>query len=423
MTWPRVPLRRVARLGSGHTPSRSVPEYWHDCTIPWLTLADVGQLRDGTVTTVTATKELISDLGVRNSSAVVHPAGTVALSRTASIGFACILGTDMATSQDFATWECGPRLVPRYLLWGLRGLRDEIVSLNQGSTHKTIYMPDIEQIGVPLPPVVAQRAIADHLDAETARIDELVGLRARSVALLDERRIRLAFDLVVGAEVPGRRKESRVGWLGSVPEAWDVPWVSARFDVLLGRMVNAERTAAGDMRPYLRNANVRWGHVDVEDVARMDFPARERALYRLEEGDLLVCEGGAGVGRAAVWRDELDECYFQKSLHRVRPRGRWPVEWLIEWLRVTKHVGALAVEGNLATIPHLTAEQLRAHRVPMPGPEECVRMLTELNAASATIDRHQALLTRQIELLQEHRQALITAAVTGQLAIPGVTAA
>jgi type I restriction enzyme S subunit len=149
--WRRVNLRRVAKLGTGHTPSRQHPEYWVDCTIPWLTLADVWQLRDGTRQTVHETSEKISEIGLANSAAVLHPKGTVALSRTASVGFSCILGADMATSQDFVTWTCSPALRPRYLLYALRGLREEILATRMGSTHQTIYMPDIERISVPLP--------------------------------------------------------------------------------------------------------------------------------------------------------------------------------------------------------------------------------------------------------------------------------
>src|SRR6266498_2618744 len=108
--WPTVPIRYVAKLGTGHTPSRQHPEYWDDCTVPWVTLADVGQLRQGTVDIISNTAEMVSRLGIANSSAVRHPAGTVILSRTASVGFSAILGADMATSQDFATWTCGGQL-------------------------------------------------------------------------------------------------------------------------------------------------------------------------------------------------------------------------------------------------------------------------------------------------------------------------
>ena len=121
--WSTIPINYVARLGTGHTPSRHHPEYWEDCTIPWMTLADVWQLRDGTTDIVVDTAEKISTLGIANSAAEKHPAGTVILSRTASVGFSAILGANMATSQDFATWTCGPRLDPRYLLYALRAIR------------------------------------------------------------------------------------------------------------------------------------------------------------------------------------------------------------------------------------------------------------------------------------------------------------
>jgi type I restriction enzyme S subunit len=185
----RVQIRKVAQLGTGHTPSRSVEAYWEasECTIPWLTLADVWQLRDGSVSVIHDTKEKVSPLGLANSAAVRHPAGTVALSRTASVGFSCILGIDMATSQDFVTWTCGPKLDPRYLLWALRGERNDILGRTQGSTHKTIYMPDIEQLTIPLPSLDEQRRIVDYLDRVTARIDKVVMMRGELASLLEER--------------------------------------------------------------------------------------------------------------------------------------------------------------------------------------------------------------------------------------------
>ena len=90
--WDVRRLKQVARLESGHTPSRAVPEYWENCTIPWVSLADVGKLRGGDVDYVDDTVEYVSELGLANSSARLLPAGTVILSRTASVGFSAILG-------------------------------------------------------------------------------------------------------------------------------------------------------------------------------------------------------------------------------------------------------------------------------------------------------------------------------------------
>src|SRR5699024_9112360 len=97
-SWRVLNIRRVAEMKTGHTPSRTTPEYWEHTTIPWFTLADVWQLRDGTRTYLGETKSLISPLGLRKSAAELLPAGTVVLSRTASVGFSGIMPRPMATS-------------------------------------------------------------------------------------------------------------------------------------------------------------------------------------------------------------------------------------------------------------------------------------------------------------------------------------
>ena len=122
--WEVALLRLVARIESGHTPSRQHPEYWIPdvCTTPWFSLADVWQLRDGRKEYLGDTSEKVSERGLANSSARLLPAGTVILSRTASVGFSGIMPLPMATTQDFANWVCGSRISPEYLLYSLRAM-------------------------------------------------------------------------------------------------------------------------------------------------------------------------------------------------------------------------------------------------------------------------------------------------------------
>ncbi|MGW7693476.1 restriction endonuclease subunit S [Streptomyces asiaticus] len=413
--WPTVPIRLVARLGSGHTPSRSKLEYWQDCTIPWITLADVWQLRSNQVDVITDTKEQISKLGEANSAAVRHPAGTVILSRTASVGFSAIMGRNMATSQDFVTWTCGPRLDPRFLLHALRAMAPDLKRIAAGSTHKTIYMPDIEHLRVPLPSLEEQRRIVDFLDAETALMDQIYNLRERQVNIIDESAISRAYAAVRGKRVDGPRKESGLSWLGTVPASWRVAAVSHHFEVELGKMLNEERAKGKHLHPYLRVANVQWDHVDVEELAHMNFPPRERRRYRLRAGDVLVCEGGSWPGRAAVWDGRVPEMYYQKALHRIRPRGTDLPRWLYYCLLVAERLRVFAVQGNASTMTHLTREQLRPQRFPFPDPATQRKLVETLDAAAETDREAKDLLQRQLNVLAERRQALITAAVTGQL--------
>lgn len=198
-TWRRVKLTLVAQLGSGHTPSRNRPDWWENPTIPWITTGDVHQMRGDRIEFIEVTKFSISELGLANSAAELHPAGTVVLSRTASVGFSAIMARAMATSQDFAAWSCGPRLRPRFLLLCLRAMRSELLGrLAMGSTHKTIYMPDIEGIRVPLPPVDEQDRVVDGVWERLRPIDATVDAIERQIDLLCEHRKGLITAAVTG---------------------------------------------------------------------------------------------------------------------------------------------------------------------------------------------------------------------------------
>lgn len=196
--WNVVPIRYVARLESGHTPSRLHPEYWEECKYPWFSLGDVWQIREAKRDVIYETQELVSDLGLANSAARMLPKGTVMLSRTASVGFSAIMGVDMATTQDFANWVCGPRVLPEFLLQVFRSMTGEFRKLMYGSTHNTIYMPDILAFRMALPPVDEQAAILRHLAAMLATVDALTTEAQRAIDLLHERRTALISAAVTG---------------------------------------------------------------------------------------------------------------------------------------------------------------------------------------------------------------------------------
>jgi type I restriction enzyme S subunit len=193
-----MPIRYAARLESGHTPSRSRPEWWQDCKYPWISLSDVWQIRDGVTKYILETKEKVSDLGLANSSARLLPKGTVVLSRTASVGFAGIMGSEMATTQDFANWVCGPSLLPEFLLFVFRSMTDEFASLKYGSTHNTIYMPDIVAFRFARPSINEQREIVDYVDGKLAGFGSLIAQAERAIELLQERRTALISAAVTG---------------------------------------------------------------------------------------------------------------------------------------------------------------------------------------------------------------------------------
>ncbi len=196
--WEVKRTKNIARLESGHTPSRQNAEYWKDCRIPWFTLADVWQIRDGGKEYVIDTQERVSELGLAHSSARLLPKDTVILSRTASVGFSAIMGVDMATSQDYVNWVCHRDLRPEYLLYVFRSMDQEFQRLTMGSTHRTIYMPVVGQFSGPLPPVQEQREIVEFIRVETTKIDGLVAKVREAIEHLKELRTALISAAVTG---------------------------------------------------------------------------------------------------------------------------------------------------------------------------------------------------------------------------------
>ncbi|MGV9593721.1 restriction endonuclease subunit S [Streptomyces tendae] len=387
--WPTAPIRLVARLGSGHTPSRSRSEYWENCTVPWITLADVWQLRDGRTTVISETKEMVSPLGLANSAAVKHPAGTVILSRTASVGFSAIMGRNMATSQDFATWTCGPNLEPRYLLHALRGMAPDLKRVATGSTHKTIYMPDIEQLRVPLPPLEHQRCIADFLDAETARIDHLIYKFDRQRTLIRERE-KAALPLAVGGALLGDGQiETDIPWFAKAhPDSALVPLIRV-LQLQRGVDLSESQRRPGNVPVFTTAGAAGW-----HDTAIADGPG--------------VVIGRYGSVGNVHWTDQ--PYWPHNTTLYVKNFAGNDRRYCYHLLRAIPY----DMEQARAAVPGVNRNDLHKQLVPLVPrrlQERASRQADELatwrHATRSRIERAQV-------LLKERRQALITAAVTGQ---------
>ena len=158
--WGFVLLDAVARRGSGHTPDKKRPTYWAGY-INWVSLRDSDRLDDRFINDTAAT---VTAAGLANSAAVLHPAGTVVMTRDAGVGRSAILGKPMAVSQHFIAWTCGPRLDNRFLYYWLQSKKPEFERVAAGNTIKTIGVPYFKNLRVPLPPLAEQVAIADALE-------------------------------------------------------------------------------------------------------------------------------------------------------------------------------------------------------------------------------------------------------------------
>lgn len=158
--WQWSKLTDIARLESGHTPSRRHPEWWGG-SIPWVSIRDA-KANDGG--RIDETEETTNALGIENSSARILPANTVCLSRTASVGYVVVMGRPMATSQDFVNWVCSDRLDPNFLKYLLIAEGDGLLRFASGAVHQTIYFPEVKAFHICHPSLPEQQRIVGILD-------------------------------------------------------------------------------------------------------------------------------------------------------------------------------------------------------------------------------------------------------------------
>lgn len=430
--WRVAPIRHYARLESGHTPSRQHPEYWipEECTIPWITLADVWQLRSGTQDYVANTEEKISPVGLANSPARLLPANTVILSRTASVGFAGIMATAMATTQDFANWVCGPRLRPEYLLNVFRAMAPEFKRLTMGSVHQTIYMPAIREMVTPVPPGEEQDRIVLFLRSRLPAIDALIAKKERLIELLQEKRQALITQAVTkGLDPSVRMKESGIEWMDQIPEHWQM--------LPLKRLARkgGKTFTDGDWieAPYVTDSGVRLiqtGNVGTGFYKEQGFRFVSEDTFRklrctlVEPSDVLVCRLDGPVGRACLAPD-LGRMITSVDNAILKPRADVDPRFVVYALSLPAYLdwvqGLCRVGGGFRF--RISRSMLGDFQLPVPSFAEQVRISDVLDQATATSKLLEARLAGSIALLREYRQALITAAVTGKLEIPEEPAA
>lgn len=328
----------------------------------------------------------------------------------------------LSWSATLATriWDRGPALLnqhlfrvdprrgvdTRWLKYVLDVACDLLASHMHGSAMTHITRDMMRRIRVTLPTPPKQRAIADYLDIETARIDALITKKRRMAQLIEER-TQITSELVLGFEEESERA-----------------WVPLRHITSISGGLTLGKPPGGPTakRPYLRVANVQDGWLDLTSIAEVEVPIDSVSRYELRQGDVLMLEGNGNpqnLGRGTIWRGELSGCLHQNHVHAVRASNLIDPEYLNRIVRTRWARRALTAGSEQVSIATLSQDKIKDLRVPLPSLKEQGRRAAAVARLRRWADKTSGVLVRQIDLLAEHRQALITAAVTGELAIPG----
>ena len=269
--------------------------------------------------------------------------------RRAYLRKAAVAPFDGVCSGDITVIATKEGLSPRLLPFVIQNeaLFEHAVTNSAGSLSPRVKWQGLSQFEFELPASAKQEELADILWAAQET-------RGRYKQLLT------ACDDVVKSQFVEMFGDLRFNSKGLPTKSLDDVAFSR-----LGKMLDSKHQTGEYRRLYLTNRNVQWFKFDLQKMNSMDFSPADQKEYSLLPGDLLVCEGGE-VGRCAIWRKQIDECYFQKALHRVRCGDEVIPEYLCWWFKMMADEGLLTKHTNAATIAHLSGVQLKQLNVLVP---------------------------------------------------------
>ncbi len=404
--WPESKFAEVGSVTVGGTPSTGVPEYWGG-DIPWMASGDVhGRVIDDVPMSV-------SSIGLRHSSATIvdPPSVAVALAgQGRTRGTAAYVRCALCTNQSIALLKTrAGKLDAEYLLHNLNFRYSELRSRSAGGGRAGLTKTILEDLPLPVPTLREQAKIAEVLSTVDRAIEQTEALIAK------QQRIKtgLMQDLLTrGIDEHGNLRselshEFRDSPIGRIPVDWTVSSVGAEFEIQLGKMLSQESRLSRSPRPYLGNKNVQWDRVDLTNLERMDFDKGEREKFRLKPDDILVCEGGE-VGRTCLWREEIEECFYQKAIHRLRPKRDYLPSLFPTYMKWAVRNGLLSDFTSQSSIAHLTKEKLEGVPIQVPPISEQVRISETIEALDRQIANHVQQLAKLISLKDGLMQDLLT---------------
>lgn len=345
--------------------------------------------------------------------------GDVVLSIGPSYGKVMIVPPELRganLTQGTARLAPAPGVTSRFLYWALQSkpARDYWNMAVAGATFRALNLEPLSLTPMFKVDSDKQGRIADFLDNQVAYLDEAVVRRGSQIETLSEWTLAAVSEILAP---PARSSDGHP----------NLPWLSTRAGTLTklatvctlqsGVTVDSGRTA-GKEYPYLRVANVQNGSIHLDEVKRIVVRDEVAPRSLLRAGDVLMTEGGDidKLGRGSVWHGEIDPCLHQNHVFALRPDTSALLPEYLAAMTRTHHARCyFESTGSQSTnLASTNSSKVLAFRFPLPSVAVQAAKLREVQANDESADRLTSALRTQVRLLQERKQALITAAVTGQ---------
>lgn len=280
------------------------------------------------------------------------------------------------------------------------------------------------QIQVPLPNLEEQNQILAFLDRETVKIDALVAEQERLIELLKEKRQAVISHAVTkGLNSQAPMKDSGIEWLGEVPEHWSCQRIKHCSDKVVD-CLHTTPTYDGELEhPCIRTSDVDPGILHLHRARLVSRDIFEERTQRLapRAGDILYSREGERFGMAALVPDGAELCLGQRMM-MFRTKNDYDPSFIMWALNSDSVFQQVLNRVGGATSPHINISDIVNFYITVPPIEEQEEISQCISRMTTRTDAMIAEAERAIDLLKEHRSALISAAVTGKIDVRGLVA-
>ena len=362
-------LKDIAEVSAGQGAPQG-DENYSEYGIPFVKAGNLSELINGTPITHI---QKVSDIVAKKHRLRLFPEGTVLFAKS---GMSCLKGYVYVLPCNAYVVNHLACIIPKesisdYLKYYFYYHKPN--QLAKDGSYPSISLTDIENLPINVIEAEKRKHVISVLDT----VGQLIVLYKQSIALYD-RLIKARFVEMFGDVIHNSR-------------AWKVCLLSEIASSRLGKMLDAKQQSGKCSFPYLANYNVQWFRFEMKSLNQMDFDEDDQIEFELRDGDLLVCEGGE-IGRCAVWHNELQPCFFQKALHRVRcDLEVVHPDYLAWWFKYNcDHDGFASIVGAKATIAHLPGAKLKQLRVAVPPIDlqnQFADFVVQVNKSKAAVQR------------------------------------
>jgi type I restriction enzyme S subunit len=420
-SWDALPIKRVSEIFNGATPKSVERDYW-DGEISWVTPADLGK---SSSPYIGEGARSITLAGYESCGTSLVPEGTVILSSRAPIGTLGIATKELCTNQGCKSLIVEGRHSNKYVYYVLFSSAEQLNLLGRGTTFLELSADELGSYKIGLPSPTEQEGIANFLDHETAKIDTLIEKQQQLIQLLKEKRQAVISHAVtkglstLNGGPNAKLRDSGVEWLGEVPEHWGIGKVKNLASII------SKGTTPSTMGSDFESTGIRF--LKAENIGKGFYVAPQPEFYisertdeqlsrsRLQSHDVLVIIAGATTGQSSVMLDDLLPANTNQAVSFIRPASSAYSSYISYWLTTEYAQSKIWQVAVQAAQPNLSMESLGNIYIPIPPEHELDKLIANINFRILQLSRLTESAELAINLMQERRTALISAAVTGKI--------